>query len=325
MIAHRIWLSGDLNQAESRIVAWKAPVPRLRQWYHEGRDVHSMVGQRISRVIQATNITMPMRADRSGEMFKTVHPDLFSKTTAPEERDIAKRTVHGSNYDMMIDKLALVLGVPREVAEVIYKIYHGLFPEIKRDYHGWCLTQLTKHKCIWTPEPVRFRKVFHGVNSYEPIDSDTLRSAYSCYPQCTVGAILARVLNRACTVFVREVSRSVAGASIWSPIEELRPIWEMWYGDNYDAWTKNVNRHDPLTILRRGVDVRMDVHDSINISTPNDSVVLQWAASILKEAAEMTLVINDDLEWGRMIIPMDFKIGLNLLDMHDFKLEAVHV
>ena len=323
---NRIWLSGDLNQAESRIVAWKAPIPRLRQWYSEGRDVHSMVGARITRVIQATpGIVMPMRADRSGEMFKCVPPDAFSKSTAPEERDITKRTVHGSNYDMMIDKLALVLSVPYETAKIIYTIYHGLFPEIKRDYHGWCRAQLMQHKCIITPEPVRFRKVFHGVNSYQPIDSDTLRSAYSCYPQCTVGFILARVLNRACTVFVRSMSNGAGRAAVWSPVDELKDVWAMWYGlENWDTFRRNLarQRSDPMTILWRGMDVRMDVHDSVNVSTPDDSFVLQWAGAQLREAAEIQLRISDDPEWGTMTTPMDFKIGPNLLDMVDFKMEA---
>lgn len=321
--APRIWLFGDYNQAESRVVARKTPVPKLDQWYREGVDVHSYVAQYMARVIQQGRITMPLSLVTGKQLFWSCAPELHNKHNTPDERDMSKRSVHGGNYDMGVDKLMLILGCDKRTAETLFKIYHGLFPEIKRDYHGWVEKQLRTTRTLWMPEPVKFRKVFHDISAYAPLDSNTLRSAYSCYPQCIVGALLVRTLNFCCNVFRRVVGSS----GRYEPVFELREQWEAWYGrENWISYCNMVtnNIRSPQAILWSGMDVRLNIHDAGGISIPNDNDLIRWVAQTWRAAGEVPIKIGttcigtpcDDLT-----IPIDFKQGSTMSndDLHDLK------
>ncbi len=158
----RVWLCGDYNQAESRVVAWKGPVPKLKQWYSEGKDVHSHVAHLIAKVVQDNKIPMP------GNLFRTKQWDTYGK--GDEEREIAKRTVHAGNYEIGVDKYSLVTGLPKRDAENMLKIYFTLFPEIKTNYHAWVQNCIRKERTIWMPSPVKFRKMF-----YDIVDDNLMR------------------------------------------------------------------------------------------------------------------------------------------------------
>lgn len=307
--APRVWCIADYNQAESRIVARLGPVPKLDKWYREGVDVHTYVARLIAKTVQENRIVMPTNNGR--QMFKWKPWEEFGK--GDTERDTAKRTVHGNNYDMGIDKLALVLGVDIATATILHKIYHALFPEIRANYHAWVRKQLLTHKCIWTPEPVRFRKIFYAVNPYTSLDENILRSAYSCYPQCTVGYLLVRTLNKCCSIFANDTR------------EELRSQWEAWYGkENWDAWCslRDSGTRTPRAILWGGMDVRTNLHDAGGISIPNDSDLIRWATSVWKETAEIPLKIRPEKPEDNLVIPVDFKIGPTMAneDLREYKI-----
>lgn len=311
MIAERVWLFCDYNQAESRVVARRGPVPKLDAWYRQGVDVHSHVCQLIAKTVQENKIRMPPNPTTKYEMFKGKEWQQYAKGDI--ERELSKRTVHGNNYDMGIDKLALVLGVDILTATILHKIYHALFPEIRTNYHVWVRKQLLTTKTIWTPDPVRFRKTFHSINSYTPLSEDTLRSAYSCYPQCTIGYLLVRTLNRACRIFRDDV------------LEQLKPQWEAWYGvENWDDWRRlrDSGIRTPQAILWGGMDVRTNVHDAGGISIPNDPDLIRWSAQTWKELGEVPLKIRPEKPEDDLIIPIDFKIGPTMHDedLVDYKI-----
>lgn len=309
--APRTWLFSDYNQAESRIVARLGPVPKLDQWYREGVDVHTYVARLIAKTVQENHITMPSIGE-GRQMFKWKPWDQFGK--GDDERDTAKRCVHGNNYDMGIDKLALVLGCDLSTATILHRIYHALFPEIRGNYHAWVRRQLLTTKTIWTPEPVRFRKVFHTINSYSPLDDNTLRSAYSCYPQCTVGYLLVRTLNHCCRVFNDDI------------LEKLADQWKAWYGkENWDTWRRlrDSGLRTPQAILWGGMHVRTNTHDEGGISIPNDPDLVRWAATEWKRVAEVPLKIRPEKPEDDLIIPVNFKIGPTMAstDLKDYKLD----
>src|SRR5215510_11996483 len=115
MIAPRTWLFGDYNQAESRVVAWRGPVPKLKKWYQEGQDVHLHVTKLIARVIQESKLKIP------NDLFTRKAWDAFTK--ADEEREQAKRIVHGYNYEIGKHKMSLTLNVSEKITELLMHIY----------------------------------------------------------------------------------------------------------------------------------------------------------------------------------------------------------
>lgn len=300
---NRTWLFADYSQAESRVIARLTPIPKLWQWYCEGVDVHAKVTNEIARVIQENKIHTPIVAGK--QMFWWKQWGEYTK--GDEERELCKRVVHGSNYDLGIGKLAITLSIIEGYAAIISKIYHTLFPEIKRDYHGWVRACIVKNRTIWMPAPVRFRKIF-----WDKIDEELYRSAYSCYPQCTVASMLNRTIRKACTVFREDHD------------EKFKEQWCAWYGkDNWDAWRKLRDSTDsrPQTILWGGIDVRLNIHDAGGISVPDDPDILQWTARMWRDFAEETIeVIDTKGKKAPMSIPVDFKVGPNWGELHDFKL-----
>lgn len=305
--AERIWLFADYNQAESRVVAWKGPVPKLRQWYAEGVDVHALVCRSIAKVIQENHIKMPMDLNSGKALFCWKPWAEYGK--GDEEREQSKRIVHGSNYDMGFDKLALILGVSEEVAKILGTIYHTLFPEVKSKYQAWIRHCLRTTRTLWMPEPVRFRKVF-----WDKIDDPkTERAAYATYPQSTVGAMLNRTIRICATIFREDHD------------EKFKDQWCAWYGaENWDRWRQRRDRglRDPQTILWSGMDIRLNVHDAGGISIPNDPDLIRWAASTWKQVAETPIHVN---EGETMVIPVEFKTGRTWAgeDQSDYKLQAV--
>lgn len=295
--APRVWLFGDYNQAESRVVAWRGPVPKLRQWYIEGKDVHLHVTHLIARVIQESKLKLP------NDLFMRKPWDEYTKED--EEREQAKRIVHGYNYEIGKSKMSLTLNVAEDVADILMKIYDRLFPEIRVAYHAWIRQQVQRTRTLWMPEPVRFRRVFWGA-----INDDLYRQAYASYPQCIVGAMLNRTLSRCSRIFKEDKD------------EKLKDQWCVWYGpDNWSNWQRlrDLDSRSPQAILWSGMDIRLNVHDAGGISIPDDSDLIRWAAQTWKRIGEEPIMIEKD---NPLIIPIDFKKGptWGKTDLKDYKL-----
>lgn len=304
--APRVWLFADYNQAESRLVAWKGPVPLLKKWYQQGVDVHAHVCQLIARVIQENKIATPINGATNVPFFMSKPWADYKK--GDEEREISKRVVHAYNYGLGADKLALMLGITLEFAALLLKIYGTLFPEIKTNYHKWVEDCLRKNRTIWMPPPVEFRKVFWD----DVTKPEVQRSAYSCYPQCTIGSMLKRTIAKLGRIF-REDSDGL-----------YRKEWCAWYGEgNWDYWRRLRLQDDrsPQAILYSGMDIRLNVHDAGGISVPDVDWLIAWVAKTWKSVAEEPIQISPK---ETVVIPVDFKIGKTWgnEDLKDYKLTA---
>jgi hypothetical protein len=291
-----VWLFGDYNQAESRVVAWKGPVPKLKQWYSDGVDVHSYVCRLIAKVIQENNIQTP------GMLFRGKSHDTYGK--GDEERELAKRTVHAYNYGMGVGKFSIITGLSEQFATILLKVYGTLFPEIKSGYHAWVEQSIRKDRTIWMPEPVRFRKIF-----YDIVNDELMRSAFSCYPQCTVAGLLNRTIAICATIFLHDHN------------EEFREQWYTWYGkENWERWRvlRGKGVKTPQAILWGGMDIRLNVHDAGGLALPNDPDLIKWASKTWKAVAETPIQVREN---ETMIIPVDFKIGATWGsdDLKDYK------
>jgi len=297
MIPPRTWLFGDMAQAETRVVAWRGPVPSLKKWFLEGRDVHSNTTQMIARVIQENKLKIHKN------LFHTKHWSEYGK--GDEEREVTKRVAHG--YDNVIGKkrVSLILGVPEATAQMLLDLHGKVFPEIASGYHAWIRHQIKTTRTLVTPEPVRFRKVF-----WDLIDDDVLRQAYASYKQIIVASILNQTLYKCARIFAEDHD------------ETLREQWCAWYGrENLDLWRRLHDRQDrsPQAILWGGMDIRLNVHDAGGISVPDDPDILRWAANTWRAAGEVPIYITPE---DPLIIPIDFKTGPTWGNLHDYKIPA---
>lgn len=192
------------------------------------------------------------------------------------ERQVAKTTVHANNYGMGKTKFALVTGLPESVAELIQFLYFQLVPEIKSGYQVWIDTELRHSSTLVTP--MGRRKIFFDMPGPE-----RSRAAYSGYAQMTVGDMKTQWLCDSCEYF-----RSV----------------------------KDLEIQTPETIRSCGLDVGLEMHDSLATRIPNDDFVIKGAALALKKTGEIPLVIKGE----ELIIPVEFKIGPNLKDLKEYVL-----
>lgn len=262
----RVWIYADYSQAEARVVAWAGPVPALKTWFQKGEDVHLNVAKMIGRIVQEHKIQMP-RSLWSTKPWQEL-------TRKDPERQLAKNTVHGNNYDMGKVKFALITGLPVKYAAIVQEIYHATFPEIRSGYHKWINDELTKTRTLYNP--LGWKRTF-----YQRYGPELSRAAYAWYPQSTIGLLTIRTLRKCCEVFDTE---SV-------------PLWKA-----------------PWEIRRRGLDVQLQVHDSIGVSVPDDPAAIEYACSIIKTKGEYPLTIKGDT----LTIPIDFKVGPNWGELHEY-------
>src|SRR6185436_9364668 len=193
----KIFIFGDYSQAEARVVAWKGPVPKLKQWFTSGEDVHLNVAREMGRLIHDKKLHLP------GELFLRKHPDLYTKED--DERDISKRTVHANNYGQGAEKFALITGLPGHFASLLQTLYHSRFPEIRANYQRSIREDIDRTKTLTTP--------FGGkIVFYDIISEDLYREGYAWYPQNIVGYLTTRWL-----VKVQRHFKQYKEFSVWTP------------------------------------------------------------------------------------------------------------
>uniref|UniRef100_A0A6M3IID5 Putative DNA polymerase n=1 Tax=viral metagenome TaxID=1070528 RepID=A0A6M3IID5_9ZZZZ len=148
----QVFVEPDLSQAEVRVMAWLMNSPKLKQIFHSGEKIHKIVG---------------------GWIYDK-HPNKLT----PDEYLIAKRTVHGSNYDMGERKFATTIGKPVAEARLIREHYFQIVPEL-RAYHQYIRDTVERERKLVTP--YGRSRIFTG-----RLDDETFRSAYAQIPQSTV-------------------------------------------------------------------------------------------------------------------------------------------
>lgn len=270
MKKERVWIFGDYSQAEARVVAWKGPVPLLKQWFTTGEDVHTNVARMISRVVQLKHVRMP------GGLF-TKYP-WAEVPKESEERQVAKTTVHGNNYDMGEQKFALVTGLPLEAARELQTIYFAQFPEIRDNYQKGIRETVQKTRTLTTPQGRRM--IF-----YDTLSEELFREAYAWYPQSTVGDLTSKWFIRCSEHFAKAKDLGLG------------------------KWT-------PGNVRACGFDTRLQVHDALGISVPNEVEIIEYTARKMKQYGEIPLLINGEI----LTIPVDFKTGPSWGQLEDLKI-----
>lgn len=153
-------INADLSQAEARVVAYLANESRLIRVFEEGGDIHRKNASNIFRVPEA-NVT-------------------------DEQRQLAKRVVHASNYGMGPITFAKQCGIPASEAKRLLNQYFATYPGIA----NWQLdiaSQLRNKRYLVTPFG-RKRVFFNRFN-----DSLT-KEGFAYIPQSTVADIVGQAL-----------------------------------------------------------------------------------------------------------------------------------
>jgi hypothetical protein len=246
----------------------------MREWFQAGEDVHLNVCKMIARVTQENRITLPHR------LFATKHWSEYVK--ADPERDISKQTVHANNYGMGKRRFGFITGLPERYAAMVQEIYFELFPEIRSGYQAWIDACLRKNRTIVTPQgwPIRFYDIF---------GPELQRSAYSLYPQSTVGLLITKTLTGISNHFARPIVGRV--------------------------------RQTPTAIRARGLDTRLQIHDALGVSCPNDNASINFACSLLRHYGHQSIIVGGE----PLTIPMDFKVGNSWGEAKDYKPEFIEI
>jgi len=296
----RVWLVADYKQAEVMVVAWAGPVPSLKGMFQKGEDVHLVVCQRTAKYIQDNNIRMPevlmMLPDGRSAKRRPFMEKPWDQFTADDpERYTSKRTVHANNYGLGKTKFAIITSLPVEVAGTVQEIYFILFPEVKTNYHAWIDSLLNSPKrTIVVPQG--FRRVF-----YDAPGPELSRAGYAFYPQTTVGLKLVETLTNVCECFVRE--------RLVSPTP--------WIDSTFGGYATIMH---PEALRNEGLNVRLQMHDSLAIALDDDPSKIREAATIIKQYGETPLTIrNQEDILDELVIPMDFKVGPTLKERQSFE------
>jgi uracil-DNA glycosylase family 4 len=229
-----VFIEADQIQAEVMVVGWLGPVPGLIKLFKEGRDIHLEVAKMIAQTVRDHKIRVP------GGLFMS-DPAIMDKIKHKDERYIAKRTVHASNYDMQARRHASVTSIPVALSEILLSIYHAvLFPEIRSLYHTGIQRELRTTRTLWVPY-FNTRRVFLG---YWDPHGELLRAAYAHKPQAIVGHITGRIME-----LVEEPLLS-EGAAIRMQVHDsivvsARPEQVAWVVDLIDKAAKSIILHLP--------------------------------------------------------------------------------
>lgn len=150
-IGHKL-LEPDLSQAEAFAMVFLMKNHELKRRMLNGEKIHNIVGEWIYK-----------------KDYKTLTAIQYLR---------AKRTVHGSNYNIGERKYAQVVKLPVAQARILREKYHNIVPEL-RQYHQWVRNEMdTKRRLITF---YGRQRIFTGI-----LDDDTYRSGYAQLPQSTV-------------------------------------------------------------------------------------------------------------------------------------------
>lgn len=154
----KMFLSADLSQAEARVVAYLAKEEGLIEIFESGKDIHSQVASSIF--------------------------DKKVKDVTKEERELAKRIVHASNYGMGARHFAELTGLSTADAQTKLNLYHIHFPRI-RIWHMEVARELKRTRILTTP--MGRKRMFFG-----RWNDALLRDGYSYIPQSTVADVVLK-------------------------------------------------------------------------------------------------------------------------------------
>lgn len=163
----------DLSQAEARVVAYRANIPKWKEQFEQARvdgkyDCHRAL---------------------ASEMFKVPYDKVplkdHTEEGVPTIRYIAKRCRHGLNYRMEKWKLAEVTGLPFHQSARAWSVYHAITPELR---YWWS----EEEKCFRSDREV-YNALGRRLKVIQRIDDEVMESLIAFYPQSTIGDKVTRV------------------------------------------------------------------------------------------------------------------------------------
>lgn len=163
----------DMAQAEARIVAVRANIPKWKEQFERARidgkfDCHRAL---------------------AADMFKLRYDDVplkdWDADNHPTVRYVAKRCRHGLNYRMDKWKLAEVTGLPFHEAARAYAIYHRVTPELV-PWWDQAEKDFRQRREVFNALGRRFKVI-------QRIDEEVLASIVAFYPQSTLGDKVVQV------------------------------------------------------------------------------------------------------------------------------------
>ena len=147
-----VFIDADLSQAEVRVMAYLIHSDKLKDVFKSGKKIHRVVGSWI---------------------YNKPEDSL-----TPEEYLLAKKTVHGSDYKMGVNKFATIIGKPVAEARALQERYYTVVPELPAYFQAIQQTIETTRKLTTCYGRTR---IFTG-----RLDDETFRSGYAQIPQSTV-------------------------------------------------------------------------------------------------------------------------------------------
>lgn len=171
-----VWFYFDLSQAEARVVAYEANIPKWKEQFERARrdgtyDCH--------RALAAEMYAMPYDDVPTADV-------IDGKFTL---RYIAKRCRHGLNYRMMAERLAEVTGMSLADAERNWHLYHRTTPELRKWWRD-LETEARTTKMLFNA--MGRRLYFLG-----PITEDSLDALVAFKPQSLIGDKVCKVIYMA--------------------------------------------------------------------------------------------------------------------------------
>jgi uracil-DNA glycosylase family 4 len=168
----KVFVYRDFSQAEAWLVAYLARCEGLIELLNDPtRDIHKENAARIFNV-------------------------PISEVT-PEQRYLAKRVIHASNYGMGGDKLVLIVNedaettgvrINRQKADELIQKYFMIYPEIKQNFWREVESEVRHTRTLTTC--MGRKRAFFG-----RMDDNLIRDAYSWKPQSTVGDLGIEALS----------------------------------------------------------------------------------------------------------------------------------
>ena len=128
-----ILVNVDLSQAENRIVAYVALVPRMMKAFENGKDIHSLTASLL--------FNKPANEISDEKGSTDIGGGKYS------ERDLGKRSNHGFNYGLGPDKFAVMNELAIAEGRAIYAKYHAIYPEV-RQWHASIQEQLNRSRVL---------------------------------------------------------------------------------------------------------------------------------------------------------------------------------
>ena len=154
----KMFMAADLSQAEARVVAYISREQGLINIFESGKDIHKQVAASI---------------------FNKKVEDVTK-----EERELAKRIVHASNYGMGARHFGELIGISQRDAQEKLNAYHAHFPNINI-WHMEVSRELRRSRTLSTP--MGRKRMFFG-----RWNDALLRDGYSYIPQSTVADVVLK-------------------------------------------------------------------------------------------------------------------------------------